>query len=51
MRRTTSLFIESVVFRAYWVLVIMDQCTRRIVGTVRYGLQCEDSDGTESCLD
>jgi hypothetical protein len=23
---------ESAVLRAYWVLVVMDQCTRRIVG-------------------
>src|SRR5215469_13879731 len=28
---------ESVVSRTYWVLVVMDQCTRRIIGS---GIQC-----------
>jgi putative transposase len=23
---------ESIVLRSYWVLVVMDQCTRRLVG-------------------
>ena len=28
---------ESIVLRSYWVLVVMDQCTRRIVGFSVHG--------------
>jgi transposase InsO family protein len=29
---------ESIMLRSYWVLVVMDQCTRRLVGTgMQYG--------------
>ena len=28
---------ESIVLRSYWVLIVMDQCTRRLVG---FGVQC-----------
>jgi putative transposase len=37
---------ESAVLRAYWVLVIMDQCTRRIVG---FGVHRGGADGVGLC--
>ena len=37
---------ESVVLRSYWVLVVMDQFTRRIIG---FGIQCGDVDGLALC--
>jgi transposase InsO family protein len=37
---------ESAVLRAYWVLVVMDQCTRRIVG---FGVHAGVVDGMRLC--
>jgi hypothetical protein len=37
---------ESVVLRTYWVLVVMDQYTRRIIG---FGFQAGDVDGMALC--
>ena len=37
---------ESVVLQSYWVLIMMDQFTRRIVG---FGIQCGDVDGPALC--
>jgi transposase InsO family protein len=37
---------ESIVLRSYWVLVVMDQCTRRLVG---FGVQCGVVTGTDVC--
>jgi putative transposase len=37
---------ESIVIRSYWVLVVMDQFTRRLVG---YGVQCGAVTGTDVC--
>jgi transposase InsO family protein len=37
---------ESATLRTYWVLVVMDQFTRRIVG---FGVQCENVDGPALC--
>jgi transposase InsO family protein len=37
---------ESIVLRSYWVLVVMDQCTRRLVG---FGVQCGGVTGAEVC--
>ena len=37
---------ESAILRAHWVLVVMDQCTRRIVG---FGVQRGDVDGEGLC--
>src|SRR5262249_47653328 len=37
---------ESVVLRTYWVLVVMDQCTRRIIG---FGIQAGVVDGLALC--
>src|ERR1700730_4087690 len=37
---------ESAVLRAYWVLVVMDQCTRRIVG---FGVHRGAVDGVGLC--
>ena len=37
---------ESIVLQSYWVLVIMDQFTRRIIG---FGVQCGDVDGPTLC--
>jgi putative transposase len=37
---------ESVVLRTYWVLVVMDQCTRRIIG---FGIQAGVVDGFALC--
>jgi transposase InsO family protein len=37
---------ESAVLRAYWVLVLMDQCTRRIVG---FGVHAGAVDGVGLC--
>ena len=37
---------ESAILRAYWVLVVMDQCTRRIVG---FGVQRGAVDGAGLC--
>ena len=37
---------ESIVLRTYWVLVVMDQFTRRIVG---FGIQCGYVDGPTLC--
>jgi hypothetical protein len=37
---------ESVVLRSYWVLVLMDQFTRRLVD---FGVQCGDVTGADAC--
>jgi len=37
---------ESIVLRSYWVLVVMDQCTRRLVG---FGVQCGGVTGADMC--
>jgi len=37
---------ESVALRTYWVLVVMDQCTRRIIG---FGIQADVVDGLALC--
>src|SRR5262249_38299993 len=37
---------ESVALRTYWELVVMDQCTRRIIG---FGIQAGDVDGLALC--
>ena len=37
---------ESAILRAYWVLVVMDQCTRRIVG---FGVHRGTVDGVGLC--
>ena len=37
---------ESIVLRSYWVLVVMDQFTRRIIG---FGIQCGSVDGPALC--
>lgn len=37
---------ESVALRTYWVLVVMDQCTRRIIG---FGIQAGGVDGLALC--
>ena len=37
---------ESLTLRAYWVMVVMDQCTRRIVG---FGIQAGVVDGSAGC--
>ena len=37
---------ESAILRAHWVLVVMDQCTRRIVG---FGVHCGAVDGVGLC--
>jgi transposase InsO family protein len=37
---------ESIVLRSYWVLVVMDQCTRRLVG---FGVQCGALTGADVC--
>jgi putative transposase len=37
---------ESIVLRSYWVLVVMDQVTRRLVGI---GVQCSTVTGAEVC--
>ena len=37
---------ESAALRTHWVLVVMDHCTRRIVG---FGVQCGIVDGTALC--
>jgi transposase InsO family protein len=39
-------FCESAVLRTHWVLVVMDQCTRRIVG---FGVHRGDVDGVALC--
>jgi transposase InsO family protein len=37
---------ESVALRTYWVLVVMDQCTRRIIG---FGIEAGVVDGLALC--
>src|SRR6202795_162536 len=37
---------ESIVLRTYWVLVVMDQFTRRLVG---FGVQCGAATGADIC--
>ena len=37
---------ESIVLRSYWVLVVMDQCTRRLVGV---GVHCGAVNSTDLC--
>ena len=37
---------ESIVLRSYWVLVVMDQFTRRLVG---FGVQCGAVTGADVC--
>jgi putative transposase len=37
---------ESIVLRRYWALVVMDQCTRRLVGI---GVQCGTVTGVDVC--
>src|SRR5262249_5740761 len=37
---------ESVVLQTYWVLVVMDQCTRRIIG---FGIQSGGVNGMALC--
>ena len=37
---------ESATLRAYWVLVVMDQCTRRIIG---FGVHAGKVDGVGLC--
>ena len=37
---------ESIVLRSYWVLVVMDQFTRRLVG---FGVQCGAATGADVC--
>jgi transposase InsO family protein len=37
---------ESIVLRSYWVLVVMDQFTRRLIG---FGVQCGDVSGADVC--
>ena len=37
---------ESIVLQSYWVLVVMDQFTRRIIG---FGIQCGSVDGLALC--
>jgi putative transposase len=37
---------ESIVLRSYWVLVVMDQFTRRLVG---FGVQCGAVSGADVC--
>jgi putative transposase len=37
---------ESIVLRSYWVLVVMDQFTRRLVG---FGVQCGTVTGADVC--
>jgi transposase InsO family protein len=38
---------ESIMLRTYWVLAVMDQFTRRIIG---FGIHAGDVDGTALCL-
>ncbi len=45
--RSADLFrCESIVLQSYWVLIVMDHFTRRIIG---FGIQCGDVDGTILC--
>ncbi len=37
---------DSIVLRSYWVLVVMDQCTRRLVG---FGVQCGTATSADVC--
>jgi putative transposase len=37
---------ESAILRTHWVLVVLDQCTRRIVG---FGVHCGAVDGVGLC--
>src|SRR4029434_9770176 len=37
---------ESIMLRSYWVLVVMDQLTRRLVG---FGVQCGTVTGADVC--
>jgi transposase InsO family protein len=37
---------ESIVLQSYWVLVVMDQCTRRLVGV---GVHCGAVTGADLC--
>ena len=37
---------ESIVLRSYWVLVVMDQFTRRLVG---FGVHCDTITGADVC--
>ncbi len=46
-RRTGRLFrCESVLLRSHWVLIVMDQFTRRIIG---FGVQADAVDGVALC--
>lgn len=37
---------ESILLKTHWVLVVMDQCTRRIIG---FGVRAGDVDGVALC--
>lgn len=37
---------ESILLRSHWVLVVMDVCTRRLVG---FGVECASIDGVSVC--
>jgi putative transposase len=37
---------ESILLRSYWVMVVMDVCTRRIIG---FGVERADIDGISVC--
>ena len=37
---------ESIVLQSYWILVVMDQCTRRVIGL---GVQRGSVDGSSLC--
>ena len=45
-QRSTLLRCESILLRTHWVLVIMDQFTRRIIG---FGVHAGDVDGVALC--
>ena len=45
-QRSTLLRCESILLKSHWVLVIMDQFTRRIIG---FGVQAGDVDGIALC--
>jgi hypothetical protein len=37
---------ESILLRSHWVLLVMDVCTRRLVG---FGVECANIDGVSVC--
>jgi len=45
-QRSTLLRCESVLLKSHWVLVVMDQFTRRIIG---FGIHAGDVNGVALC--